>query len=132
MMTTTHEETTVERDPMPGHPRFQKIVKKIRELKDRADEVKTEHDDLVKEAKAILQDIYGDSCSIGGDGYNVTMYSSNGDRLNMKQFKEALLSHITADVFEECKAGATKHGVTSNLRVEYAKKDGADEQNSEG
>ena len=123
MVQVIKDEKEVTRDPVPDHPRFKKIISKIRELKDTADETKNEHDPLVKEAKTILQDIYGNNCSLEGNGLTVTMYSSGGgETLVLSQFKKNLLKHISADVLELClKESSKKSDPTIGLRVEYAK-----------
>ena len=123
MVQVIKDEKEVTRNPMPDHPRFKKIISKIRELKDTADETKNEHDPLVKEAKTILQDIYGNNCSLEGNGLTVTMYSSGGgETLVLSQFKKNLLKHISADVLEQCiKESSKKSDPTIGLRVEYAK-----------
>ena len=123
MVQVIKDEKEVTRAPVPDHPRFKKIISKIRELKDTADEPKTEHDPLVKEAKTILQDIYGNNCSLEGNGLTVTMYSSGGgETLVLSQFKKNLLKHISADVLEQClKESSKKSDPTIGLRVEYAK-----------
>ena len=123
MVQVIKDEKEVTRDPVPDHPRFKKIISKIRELKDTADETKHAHDPLVKEAKTILQDIYGNNCSLEGDGLTVTMYSSGGgETLVLSQFKKNLLKHISADVLEQClKESSKKSDPTIGLRVEYAK-----------
>ena len=123
MVQVIKDEKEVTRDPVPDHPRFKKIISKIHELKDTADETKNEHDPLVKEAKTILQDIYGNNCSLEGNGLTVTMYSSGGgETLVLSQFKKNLLKHISADVLEQClKESSKKSDPTIGLRVEYAK-----------
>ena len=123
MVQVIKDEKEVTRDPVPDHPRFKKIISKIRELKDTADETKNEHDPLCKEAKTILQDIYGNNCSLEGNGLTVTMYSSGGgETLVLSQFKKNLLKHISADVLEQClKESSKKSDPTIGLRVEYAK-----------
>ena len=123
MVQVIKDEKEVTRNPMPDHPRFKKIISKIRELKDTADETKNEHDPLVREAKTILQDIYGNNCSLEGDGFTVTMYSSGGgETLVLSQFKKNLLKHISADVLEQClKESSKQSDPTIGLRVEYAK-----------
>ena len=123
MVQVIKDEKEVTRNPIPDHPRFKKIISKIRELKDTADEVKKIHDPLVKEAKTILQDIYGNNCSLEGDGFTVTMYSSGGgETLVLSQFKKNLLKHISADVLEQClKESSKQSDPTIGLRVEYAK-----------
>ena len=123
MVQVIKDEKEVTRDPVPDHPRFKKIISKIRELKDTADETKNAHDPLVKEAKTILQDIYGNNCSLEGNGLTVTMYSSGGgETLVLSQFKKNLLKHISADVLEQClKESSKKSDPTIGLRVEYAK-----------
>jgi len=123
MVQVIKDEKEVKRDPVPDHPRFEEIISKIRELKDTADNTKNEHDPLVKEAKTILQDIYGNNCSLEGDGLTVTMYSSGGgETLVLSQFKKNLLKHISADVLEQClKESSKKSDPTIGLRVEYAK-----------
>ena len=123
MVQVIKDEKEVTRNPVPDHPRFKKIISKIRELKDTADEVKKIHDPLVKEAKTILQDIYGNNCSLEGNGLTVTMYSSGGgETLVLSQFKKNLLKHISADVLEQClKESSKQSDPTIGLRVEYAK-----------
>ena len=123
MVQVIKDEKEVTRNPVPDHPRFKKIISKIRELKDTADETKNEHDPLVKEAKTILQDIYGNNCSLEGDGFTVTMYPSGGGNvLNMKKFKDALLKHLHADIIDQCiEKSSKKSDPTIVLRVEYAK-----------
>ena len=123
MVQVIKDEKEVTRDPVPDHPRFKKLISKIRALKDTADETKNEHDPLVKEAKTILQDIYGNNCSLEGNGLTVTMYSSGGgETLVLSQFKKNLLKHISADVLEQClKESSKKSDPTIGLRVEYAK-----------
>ena len=123
MVQVIKDEKEVTRNPVPDHPRFKKIISKIRELKDTADKTKNEHDPLVKEAKTILQDIYGNNCSLEGDGLTVTMYSSGGgETLVLSQFKKNLLKHISADVLEQCLRESSKQSdPTIGLRVEYAK-----------
>ena len=123
MVQVIKDEKEVTRNPVPDHPRFKKIISKIRELKDTADKTKNEHDPLVKEAKTILQDIYGNNCSLEGDGFTVTMYPSGGGNvLNFNQFKDALLKHLHADIIEQCiKESSKQSDPTINLKVFYAK-----------
>ena len=123
MVQVIKDEKEVTRDPMPDHPLLRETIAAIRHQKDRADEVKKIHDPLVKEAKTILQDIYGNNCSLEGDGFTVTMYSSGGgETLVLSQFKNNLLKHISADVLEQClKESSKQSDPTIGLRVEYAK-----------
>ena len=123
MVQVIKDEKEVTRDPMPDHPLLREPIAAIRHQKDRADEVKKIHDPLVKEAKTILQDIYGNNCSLEGDGFTVTMYPSGGGNvLNMKKFKDALLKHLHADIIDQCiEKSSKKSDPTIVLRVEYAK-----------
>ena len=123
MVQVIKDEKEVTRDPMPDHPLLRETIAAIRHQKDRADEVKKLHDPLVKEAKTILQDIYGNNCSLEGDGFTVTMYPSGGGNvLNMKKFKDALLKHLHADIIDQCiEKSSKKSDPTIVLRVEYAK-----------
>ena len=123
MVQVIKDEKEVTRDPMPDHPLLRETIAAIRHQKDRADEVKKIHDPLVKEAKTILQDIYGNNCSLEGDGFTVTMYPSGGGNvLNMKKFKDALLKHLHADIIDQCiEKSSKKSDPTIVLRVEYAK-----------
>ena len=123
MVQVIKDEKEVTRNPMPDHPLLRETIAAIRHQKDRADEVKKIHDPLVKEAKTILQDIYGNNCSLEGDGFTVTMYPSGGGNvLNMKKFKDALLKHLHADIIDQCiEKSSKKSDPTIVLRVEYAK-----------
>ena len=123
MVQVIKDEKEVTRDPMPDHPLLRETIAAIRHQKDKADEVKKIHDPLVKEAKTILQDIYGNNCSLEGDGFTVTMYPSGGGNvLNMKKFKDALLKHLHADIIDQCiEKSSKKSDPTIVLRVEYAK-----------
>ena len=123
MVQVIKDEKEVTRDPMPDHPLLRETIAAIRHQKDKADEVKNFHDPLVKEAKTILQDIYGNNCSLEGDGFTVTMYPSGGGNvLNMKKFKDALLKHLHADIIDQCiEKSSKKSDPTIVLRVEYAK-----------
>ena len=123
MVQVIKDEKEVTRDPMPDHPLLRETIAANRHQKDRADEVKKIHDPLVKEAKTILQDIYGNNCSLEGDGFTVTMYPSGGGNvLNMKKFKDALLKHLHADIIDQCiEKSSKKSDPTIVLRVEYAK-----------
>jgi len=123
MVQVIKDEKEVTRDPMPDHPLLRETIAAIRHQKDRADEVKKIHDPLVKEAKTILQDIYGNNCSLEGDGLTVTMYPSGGGNvLNFNQFKDALLKHLHADIIEQCiKESSKQSDPTINLKVFYAK-----------
>ena len=123
MVQVIKDEKEVTRDPMPDHPLLRETIAAIRHQKDRADEVKKIHDPLVKEAKTILQDIYGNNCSLEGDGFTVTMYPSGGGNvLNMKKFKDALLKQLHADIIDQCiEKSSKKSDPTIVLRVEYAK-----------
>ena len=123
MVQVIKDEKEVTRDPMPDHPLLRETIAAIRHQKDRADEGKKSHDPLVKEAKTILQDIYGNNCSLEGGGFTVTMYPSGGGNvLNMKKFKDALLKHLHADIIDQCiEKSSKKSDPTIVLRVEYAK-----------